>query len=62
MKRDTKIFITCLVVGMWSLNLGMVNFRGASGITLDTVTGVGGMALGVLLLIYGVIQNGDDTN
>jgi hypothetical protein len=32
MKKETKIFVTCLVIGMWLLNLSIVNLMKA-GIT-----------------------------
>lgn len=64
MKRDTKIFITCLVFSLWSINLGMVNLSKASHSNdyYDMVVGVLGMSFGGILIYYGLKDNVDDTD
>lgn len=64
MKRDTKIFITCLVVGMWILNLGMVNLSKASHSNNYYMMAVGviGMIGGSLLLTYPLKEKEDGTD
>lgn len=59
MNKDKKIFITCLVFGFWSVNLGMVNLSKEGAMLFDIATGIGGMAIGVLLIIYGNMNHGD---
>lgn len=64
MKRDTKIFITCLVVGLWLLNLGMVNLSKASHSTNYYMMAVGalGMIGGIMLIAYPLKEKEDGDN
>ena len=59
MKQETKIFITCLVGGLYVINLGVVDLRGVTGMTLNSAAAVGGIAIGLLLWTYGILQKGD---
>lgn len=65
MKRGTKIFITCLVVGMWLLNLSAMNISKASRISdyFNMSVGAVGMIAAGLLLTYPIFkeeENGTD--
>ena len=59
MKIDVKIFISCLIVGMWGLNMGAVILSRSNHI-VTTITGVIGMVVGGSMIVYGVIYKEDD--
>ena len=52
MKKDTKIFITCLVVGLWLLNLSMVTVTrwSPNDPIFDLAAGLVGMLVAIKLL------------